>query len=76
MYVYKIRIVTGWKSVDLFKNPKILCLQSQYILSLLLFVANNKNKFKLNSDVYSINTAQKYKFHQPSSNLSMCQRGV
>ena len=26
--------------------------QSQYILSLLLLVVNNKNKFKLNSDVH------------------------
>jgi hypothetical protein len=35
---------------DLFKNLKILYLQSQYILSLLLFLVN-KNKFLSNSDV-------------------------
>jgi hypothetical protein len=42
-----IRIITGCKSRDscrdLFKNLKILPLQSQYILSLLLFVVDNKN---------------------------------
>jgi hypothetical protein len=53
-----IRSITGCRSRDtsrdLFKNLKILPLQSQYILSLLLFVVNNKNKFKLNSDVCKI----------------------
>ena len=53
-----IRIITGCRSrdscTDLFKNLKILHLQSQYILSLLLFVVNSKNKFKLNSEVYQI----------------------
>jgi hypothetical protein len=45
-------------------------LKSQYILSLLLSVVNNKNKFKLDSDVYNINFRQKHNFHQPPSNLS------
>jgi hypothetical protein len=52
--IFKIRkniigIITGCRSRDsyraLFKNLKILPLQSQYILSLLLFVVDNKNKF-------------------------------
>jgi hypothetical protein len=76
IYIYIIRIVMGWKCRDLFKNPKILLLQSQYKLSLLLFVVYNKNKLKLNSDVYNINTSQKYNFHQPSSNLSIYQKRV
>ena len=76
MYVCIIRIVTGWKSRDLFKNPKILPIQSQYTPSLILFVVNNKNKFKLNSDVYNINTTQKHNFHQHSSALSVYQKGV
>jgi len=41
-----------------------------------LFVVNNENKFQLNSDVYHINTQQKLTFHQPSSNLSLYQKGV
>jgi hypothetical protein len=47
-----IRIIIGcWRRDscrDLFKKLKILPLQSQYILSILLFVVNNKNKFKNN----------------------------
>lgn len=54
-----IRNIKGYRSRvscrDLFKNLKILLLQSQYLLSLLLFVINNENKFTLNSDVYNIN---------------------
>jgi hypothetical protein len=61
---------------DLFKNWNILPLASQYILSLLLFVINNRDKFKVNSDVRNINTRQKYNFHHPSSNLSIHQKGV
>jgi hypothetical protein len=61
---------------DLFKNLKILPLQSQYILSLLLFVVNNTNKFKLNSDVYNINASQKYNSCHLSPNLSLYQKGV
>jgi hypothetical protein len=38
-----------------------------------LFVVKKKNKFTLNSNVYNINTRQKYNFHQPSSNLSLYQ---
>jgi hypothetical protein len=40
-----IRIIRGGISRDLFKKLKILPLQQQYILSLLLFVVYNKNKF-------------------------------
>jgi len=68
-----IRIIIGCKSVesyrDLFKNLKILPLQSQYTISLILYVLQNKNKLKLNSDVCNMNAKQKYNFHQPSLNL-------
>jgi hypothetical protein len=37
---------------------------------------NNKNKFKLNSDIHYLNTGQKYNFHQPPSNLLLFQKGV
>jgi hypothetical protein len=71
-----IRIITGCSSRnscgDLFKNQKILPLQSQYIL----FVVNNKSKFELNSYICNINTRQKCNFHHPSSNLSLYHTGV
>jgi hypothetical protein len=58
------------------KHLKIPSFPSQYILSLLLFLVNNKNKFKFNSRVCNINTAYKYKFHHSSWNLSLYQKGV
>ena len=58
------------------KHLKILSFPSQYILSLLLFLVNNKNKFKLNSCICNINTGYKYNFHHFSWNLSLYQKGV
>jgi hypothetical protein len=74
-----IRIITGCKKdscSDLFKNVRILPFQSQFILSLLLFVVNNKNNFKLNSDIHHVNTRQKRDSHQPFSDLLLYQIGV
>ena len=51
-----------------FKDLKIPPLLSQFILSILLLVVNNKNKLKLKSDVCNINRRQKHIFYQPSSN--------
>jgi hypothetical protein len=66
-----IRIITGCRSRnscgDLFKNQKNSASD---------IVVNNKNKFKLNSDICNINTKQKCNFHQPSSNLSLYHTGV
>jgi hypothetical protein len=39
-------------------------------------VVNNKNTFKIISDVHHINTRQKNNFYQPSSNLLLYQKGV
>jgi hypothetical protein len=65
-----IRIITGCRRRDscrnLFKKLKILPLQSQHILSILQFVVNNKNKFKIISDVHHINNRQNNNFYQPS----------
>jgi hypothetical protein len=70
-----IVIITGCKTRDscrdLFKNLKILPFHSQYILSLLLFVVNNKSMYNLNFDIHSINTRQKFNFHQHSPNVSL-----
>jgi hypothetical protein len=41
------------------------------MLSFFLYVIKNKNKLKLNSDVYNVSTRQKHNFHQPSSYLSL-----
>jgi hypothetical protein len=42
-----------------FKKLKILPLQSQYILSFLLFVVNNRDYFMANSEIHNINTRTK-----------------
>ena len=61
-----ISIITRCRSRDscrdLSTNQKILLFQLQYILTHPLLVVNNKNIFKLNSDVCHINTRQN--FHQ------------
>jgi hypothetical protein len=75
-----IRIITWARNRDsrrdLFKILKILCLQSQYIYSLLCFITNNMDQYQLISDIHSRNTRWGSNFYQPSSNLSLYQRGT
>lgn len=75
-----IRIITGIRNRDScrehFRTLKILPLQSQYILSLLLFVIDNKGHFRRNSEIHHINTRNKSSLHQPLSNLSIYQKGA
>ena len=55
---------------------KILHLQSQCILSLLIFVINNKDLYKVNLEIHSINTRQNSSLYQPSSNLTTYHKGI
>ena len=70
-----VRIITVSRPRDscreLFKHLRILPLQSQYILSLLLFAVDNKNLFHVNSEIHSINTRQNSNLHQPQANLTL-----
>jgi hypothetical protein len=61
---------------NLFRKLEILPLASQYILSIMLFVVKNKNKFIVNSEIHSINTRQHYNLHQPISNLTKYQKEI
>jgi hypothetical protein len=74
-----IRIIVGIRGRDSctehFRMLKILPLQSEYILSLLLFVVDNGDYFKVNSDIHNINTRNKSNLHLPTSNLSVYQKG-
>jgi hypothetical protein len=74
-----IRIIVGIRGRDScrehFKKLQILPLQSQYILSLWLFVINNRNYFKVNCEIHNINTRTKSKLHRPISNLSAYRKG-
>jgi hypothetical protein len=73
-----VRIITDSRPRDscreLFKHLRILPLQSQYILSLLLFIVDNKNLFHANSEVCSINTRQNFHLHDPQANLTLYQK--
>ena len=52
------------------------CHCSLNILSLLLFVIDNRDHFRMNSEIYHINTRNKSCLHLPISNLSVYQRGT
>jgi hypothetical protein len=75
-----IRIIVGIRDRDScrehFKKIKILPLQSQYILSLLLFIVDNGDYFKVNSEIHNINTKNKVNLHLPITNLSVHQKGM
>jgi hypothetical protein len=58
-----------------FKKLRILPLQSQYILSHLLFVVDNGNYYRMTPEIQSINTMNKSNLHLPVSNLSVYQKG-
>jgi hypothetical protein len=45
-------------------------------LGLLLFVVNNKEKYMVNSETYSINARQSINLHLPHTNLAIHQKGV
>ena len=60
---------------EYFKRLKILPLQSQYLLSLLLFVAEHIDYFRFKSEIHGFNTKSKYNLHLPPTNLTIYQRG-
>ena len=73
-----IRIIMIARNGDfcrqLFKNLKILPLKSQYIFSLLLFVAKNGDLYESNSEINNINTRFSSDLHPPTANLTF-QKG-
>ena len=75
-----IRIITKSDSKtscrQLFKQLEILPLQSQYILSTLLFVIKNKNLYTTNQNIHTINTRFNSDLHLPICNLTLYQKGA
>jgi hypothetical protein len=61
---------------ELFKKLQILPLYFQYIYSLLMFVVENKDLFKLNSDIHIIGTRHNNDFHLPSAQSKLFQKEV
>jgi hypothetical protein len=76
IYIIGDSHVKGLSDEVRFRRLEILPLVSQYILSLLCFVINDKNLFTLNSDKYNINIRCTNDFYQPLSSLTAYQKGV
>jgi hypothetical protein len=60
----------------LFKKLDILPLQSQYMLSLALFVIKNMEIFAPNSDIHTKNNRNKSNLFLPQTRLTKYQKGV
>jgi hypothetical protein len=60
----------------LFNKLKILPFKSQYIFSLLLFVARNKDSYESNSEIHNTNTRFSFDLHTPTANLTTFQKGL
>jgi hypothetical protein len=75
-----IRIITNSSNRascrGLFKKLGILPLQSQYILSIALFVIKNMEIFTPNSDIHTKNTINKFNLYVPQIRLTNHQKGV
>jgi len=75
-----IRIITNKGNHDscqnLFKQLQILTLPSQYIFSLLMFAAKNRDLVSSNNEIHDINTRFNYNLHLPTTNLTVVQKGV
>jgi hypothetical protein len=76
--VMKIIMVCGNRDSHriILKKLKILPLMSQYILSLRIFLVNNRDQFLINSEIHNINIRHSYNLHLPSVNLDIYQMGV
>jgi hypothetical protein len=60
----------------LFKTTEILPFYSQCILSLLLYMVNNKQLFTKNLEVHNHDTRSANNFHIPMTNLTKYQKGA
>ena len=59
---------------NLFKKLQILPLTSQYILSLLMSVVQNKNFFSTNNENRNLDSKQRNNLYLPQANLTIYQK--
>ena len=59
---------------NLFKILQILPLTSQYMLSLLMFVVQNRNLFSTNTGNHNIDTRQSNNLYLPQADLTIYQK--
>jgi len=57
--------------VKMFKELNILPLTSQYALSVLTFVSNNREQYFANSEIHNINTRHTSNLHLPRAHLNI-----
>jgi len=61
---------------NLFKKLQILPVTSKYVLSLLMFVVENKNLFLTNNENHNLETRQRNNLYRPQANLTIYQKGA
>jgi len=61
---------------NLFKKLQILPLTSQYMLSLLMFVVQNKNLFLTNNENHNLDIRQRNNLYLLQANLTIYQKGA
>jgi hypothetical protein len=61
---------------SLFKKFQILPFKSQYMLSLLMFVVQNKTLFLTNAENYNLDTRQRNNIYLPQANLTIYQEAA
>ena len=61
---------------NLFKKFEIFALISQYILSLLMFVIQNKTFFQTNNETYNLDTRHRNNLYLPQASLTIYQNGA
>jgi len=61
---------------NLFKKLQILLLTSQYMLSLLMSVVQNKNLVLTNNENHNLDTRQRNNIYLPQANLTIYQKGA
>ena len=75
-----IRVIMNIKKRDscreLFKQLNVLPLQSQYILSILIFISKNRELFRSDSEIHGITTRYNSDLHVPSTSLTLFQKGI
>jgi hypothetical protein len=60
----------------IFQKIKNITITVSIYIHTLLFVINNRQHFKINSDVHNINTRNNHDFHYPQARLSVYQNGA
>jgi hypothetical protein len=61
---------------NLFEKLQILPLTSQYMISLFMFVVQNKSFFSTNNENLNIDTRQRNNLYLPQANLNIHQKGA